>query len=452
MGELIHTKRNNQMAAPKLHPKLESFYKLMTKKMGQESVDSIVVKPSFKLKHISTGSTILNMLIGGSRLPNGSFICPGWPKGRIIEVYGQEGSGKSTIAMMGMGEAIRSGGTGLYVDLEHAVVDTYAMKLGCDFRPPEMGGSGAAIRVSPSTAEETQVIVNAAAIAGVDFIVIDSVAAMVPRAQAKVDPLDESDKAGLAVLPRFMSNWMPMLQSIIAKTGTIVIFLNQTRDKIGREAMMAFTEEAKKSTTGGNALKFYSSIRMMLKPKQKTKAKKWNPLIKDYQEVPIATDVQVLNVKNKIDALQGHNSIVTIRYGVGIDELRSMLNVSTAYDIVKMTKNAKRQEVYSFTSPTTGKVIEQISIEKFRSALSKDKVMLDEMISLCQSKLVSEFRAIDDSEIDALEENAVTTVNHDADDDMMPFETQEFDAEAEDTDNQSDESGSLSVDDLINED
>lgn len=396
-----------QPAAAKYHPKLAKWQAFMEKRTN---LADVIVQPSFEVDCINTGSTVLNILIGGSRLPNGKFVCPGYPKGKIIEIYGRESSGKSTLAMTAMGQAIQSGpdGTGLYVDLEHAVVDAYAMKLGCDFRPPSMGGGGRAIRVAPHTFEEAQALVDGAALAGVTMIVIDSVAGFVSRREAQRDVTNEKEKQGVAEIPRLMSAWMPKLQAIIAKTGTVVVFLNQTRDKIGA---MGYTEEALKSTTGGNALKFWASLRWMLKPKMAAKAKIWNPLLKEFEEVPIATDIEVKNIKNKIDARQGHSGLITIRYGVGIDEMRTMMNVAVAYDIVKKTKNAKKQEVFTYKSPTSGEVIEAIGIEKFRTALHfpKNKGAFDEMMGACSERIMQGFRAIDDEALAQLAEDAVTT-------------------------------------------
>lgn len=401
-----------QTAIVKLHPKLSKWKTVMEKRIDLESV---VVQPSFKVDTINTGSTVLNILIGGSRLPDGTFVCPGYPKGRIIEIYGRESSGKSTIALTAMGQATADiNGTGIYVDLEHAVVDAYAMKLGVDFRPPELGGNGRAVRVAPHTFEETQALVDGAALQGVDLIVIDSVAGLVSRKEIMRDTTDEKQKVGIAEIPRLMSQWMPKLQAIIAKTGTTVIFLNQTRDKIGA---MGFTEEALKSTTGGNALKFWASLRWILKPKQVAKAKIWNPLIKEHEEVPIATDIEVKNIKNKMDARQGHSGLITVRYGVGIDEMRTMMNIATAYDIVKKSKNARKQEVFVYKSPGTGQTIEAVGVEKFRVAMQANQACMAEMTQLCTDRIIQGFRAIDDTQLAKLAEDAVTTQLEDPDSD-----------------------------------
>src|SRR5580704_12994113 len=105
-----------------LHPKIAKWNKVMEKRVN---LKEMVVQASFKVPYINTGSTVLNILIGGTRLDDGTFVCPGYPKGKIIEIFGRESSGKSTIAMMAMGQACQQNngtGCGLYVDLEHAVI------------------------------------------------------------------------------------------------------------------------------------------------------------------------------------------------------------------------------------------------------------------------------------------------------------------------------------------
>jgi recombination protein RecA len=316
-----------------------------------------------------------------------------------------------------MGQAcIPEDGTGLYIDLEHAVVDSYALKLGCDFRTPELGGNGRCIRAAPHTAEEVEAMVDTAAIHGISLIVIDSVAGLVSRREYSRDVVDEKDKLGVAEIPRFMANWMPKLQDIISHTGTTVIFLNQTRDKIGAKG---YAEETLKSTTGGNALKFWASGRWLLQPKTVSKAKIWNPLLKENEEVPIATDIMVKNVKNKIDARQGHSGLITIRYGVGIDELRTMMNIACAYKIVSHTKNPQKQDVFEYKSPELGTIIKAVGIEKFRRALQENEnaKAYKELLDACVEKIMHGFRTLDDEQLSQLAGDAVRTEKNSDDDD-----------------------------------
>jgi recombination protein RecA len=391
----------------KLHPKIAKFHKSIE---TRTKIKDVFLEPSKRLDYINSGSTVLNMLMGGSKLPDGTFVCPGYPKGRIIEIYGRESSGKSTLALSALAHAIDNGGRGngcgLYVDLECAVVDKYAKKIGVDFT------SGFAERAMPHSFEETEALVTNAALNGIDLVVVDSVAGLVSGREVARDTSDAKQKQGVAEVPRLMSNWMPKLQGIIARTGTTVIFLNQTRDKIGA---MGYTEEALKSTTGGNALKFWASIRMLLKPKVSTKAKRFNPLTKSQEEVQIATDIEIKMIKNKVDAKQGHTGLITVRYGVGVDELRTMLNVAEAYKIAKVGKNAKKQEVWSYKSVALGRSVESVGVERFRLDLSRDSELMAEMLGQCQQKLIQGYDMISDEELAALAEGAIQKKDDDDD-------------------------------------
>jgi recombination protein RecA len=385
-----------------LHPKLATFQKAIDSRTKISK--DVLVKPTFQLACVNTGSTVINMLAGGSRLPDGSFVCPGWPKGRIVEIFGRESSGKSTIALTAMAQAISNNGAddgcGLYVDLECAVIDNYAMKIGVDFRPPEMGGPGNAQRVQPYTFEQTEKLVMTAALNGVDIVVIDSVAGLTSEREVKRDVTSKDEKQGIAEVPRLMSNWLPQLQSVIARTGTLVIFLNQTRDKIGAKG---FAEEQLKSTTGGNALKFWAAMRMLLTPKMSTKAKIFNPITRENEDVVIAKEIKCKMVKNKIDAKQDHAGLITIRYGVGIDELRTMLNVAEAYGVIK-----KKSSWVSFTAPECGREIKGAGMERFRASLSKDREALHELIKICTDHIVQGYRILDEETLTSLAEDAIT--------------------------------------------
>ncbi|MFA5202870.1 MAG: hypothetical protein WC708_00440 [Lentisphaeria bacterium] len=435
--------------AAKLHPKLAKFKASVEKRTN---IRDVFVEPNLRLNYINTGSTVLNMLVGGSRLNDGSFVCPGWPRGRIVEIYGRESSGKSTIAMSAMAQALFNGGKqdgcGLYVDLECAVVDKYAQRIGVDFRSVEQGGSGQAIRAQPHTFEETEALVMNAALNGVDIVVVDSVAGLVSEREIKRNVSDDKQKQTLAEIPRLMSNWMPKLQSVISRTGTLVIFLNQTRDKIGA---MGYTEEALKSTTGGNALKFWASIRILLKPKQSTKAKRFDPVTKEMVELQIATDIEAKMIKNKVDAKQGHSGLLTIRYGIGVDELRTMLNVAEAYKIVKVEKPKKKEDdddysssskkkkkpepsgkgIYVFTG-SSGERVEGNGIERFRLAIGQNPELLSEMLEQCKTKLVEGYDMVSDEELAALAEGAVSK-RHDDDEDYVATDAPEevFDEQEE---------------------
>lgn len=390
----------------KVDPRVSKFFASIEKRT---QIRDVFVKPNDSIECVNSGSSVINLLIGGTRLKNGKFVCPGWPKGKIVEIFGRESSGKSTVAMHAVAHVVASGGVGLYVDLECAVTDYYSKALGVDFNRDDRR----AIRAMPHSFEEAETLVNTACLQGFDIIVIDSVAALVSNREAKRDTSDEDQKQGIAEIPRLMSAWMPKLQRIIATTNTCVIFLNQTRDKIGAKG---FTEEALKSTTGGNALKFYASVRALLKPKMSTKAKRYNPLTKENEDVQISTDVEIKMVKNKVDAKQGHTGLFAIRYGVGIDEVQTMLNVAEAYGVLKKAKNKQRQDVYTFRSDVTGRTIEVANLEKFRLALSKDPETLEDLMSQAREQILLGTRVLTDEQLASLSDGAVQKRMDDDDD------------------------------------
>ncbi len=232
----------------------KSFGKGSIMKMGDESIEPIEVIP--------TGSIGLNVALGVG----------GYPRGRIIEIYGPESSGKTTLAIHAIAEAQKMGGIAAFIDAEHAFDRFYAAKLGVDvdnllISQPDNGEQALDIA--------DQLIHSSA----IDIIVIDSVAALTPKAEIEGDMGE--NKVGLQA--RLMSQALRKLTSAVSKTRTTCIFINQLREKIG--VMFGNPE----TTTGGNALKFYASVRLDIRPGQ---------AIKNGEEIlGKQTKVKVVNVK-----------------------------------------------------------------------------------------------------------------------------------------------------------
>ena len=233
----------------------KSFGKGSIMKMGDDHVQEVEVIP--------TGSIALNAALGVG----------GYPKGRIIEIYGPESSGKTTLAIHAIAEAQKAGGIAAFIDAEHAFDRFYAAKLGVDIdnlwiSQPDNG---------EQALEIAEQLIRSSAI---DIIVIDSVAALTPKAEIEGDMGD--NRVGLQA--RLMSQALRKLTSAISKTNTTCIFINQLREKIG--VMFGNPE----TTTGGNALKFYASVRLDIRGSQQ---------IKDGEEV-IGKQTKVKVVKNKV--------------------------------------------------------------------------------------------------------------------------------------------------------
>jgi recombination protein RecA len=266
----------------------KQFGKGSIMKLGETHVANVEV--------ISTGSLSLDIALGG-----------GLPKGRVVEIYGPESSGKTTLALHAIAEVQRNGGTAAFIDAEHALDPTYAKRIGVDISnlllsQPDNGEQALEIT-------ETLVRSNA-----VDIIVVDSVAALVPRAEIEGDMGDSLP--GLQA--RLMSQALRKLTAVISRSKATVIFINQIRMKIG---IMFGNPE---TTTGGNALKFYASVRMDIRRLAQ---------IKQGEQV-IGNHTKVKVVKNKI-APPFREAEFDIMYDEGISHSGDVIDLATNYNIVE---------------------------------------------------------------------------------------------------------------------
>ena len=267
----------------------KDFGKGSIMRMGEESVENIEVIP--------TGSIGLNAALGVG----------GYPKGRIIEIFGPESSGKTTLAIHAIAEAQKAGGIAAFIDAEHAFDRFYAEKLGVDI---------ANLYISqPDNGEQAleiadQLIRSAA----IDIIVIDSVAALTPKKEIEGDMGDSA----VGLHARLMSQALRKLTSTIAKTKTTCIFINQLREKIG--VMFGNPE----TTTGGNALKFYASVRLDIRKVTS---------IKDGDNI-IGNQVRVKVVKNKV-APPFRKTEFEITFGEGVSRIGEIVDLGVENNIIK---------------------------------------------------------------------------------------------------------------------
>ena len=280
---------------------LQDALKAIERAYGKGSVMRMGEQPKVDVDVIPTGSLLLDATLGVG----------GYPRGRIVEIYGPESSGKSTLALHAVAECQKKGGRCAYIDAEHAIDPDYADRLGVDI--DEL------ILSQPDSGEQALEIVQMLAESGaIDLIVVDSVAALVP--QAELDGLMSENQVGLQA--RLMSKAMRKLAGILARTNCLVIFINQIRMKVG---VMYGNPE---TTTGGNALKFYASIRMDLRRSE---------AIKNGSEM-IGNSVKVKVVKNKV-APPFRSCVIDIMYGKGVSKEGEIIDLGVQYEIIQRTGN-----------------------------------------------------------------------------------------------------------------
>ena len=309
---------------------LELSIQQIVKDHGTEAIMRLGERPKSNIKTVSTGSLSLDECLGG-----------GIPEGRIIEIYGPESSGKTTLTLHVIAESQKEGGLAAFIDAEHALDPLYAKKLGVD--------TDNLLLSQPDNGEQALDIVEKLVQSGaVNIIVIDSVAALVPKAELDGDMGDSH----MGLQARLMSQALRKLTGSIKKSKTTVIFINQLRQKIG--VMFGSPE----TTTGGQALKFYTSVRLDIRRIGQ---------LKDGDSV-VGNRTRVKVVKNKI-APPFKMTEFDIMYGLGISKEGDLLDLALKADIVKKTG-----AWYSFDDNKIGQGRENVKInlkedEKLYSAI-----------------------------------------------------------------------------------
>ncbi len=276
---------------------LEEAFKQIEKQFGKGSIMKLGDVSFEDMEVIQTGSLALDAAIGVG----------GYPRGRVIEIYGPESSGKTTFALHAIAQAQKTGGYAAFIDAEHALDPRYAKKLGVDIDNLVLS--------QPDTGEQALEIVEYLVRSNaVDIVVVDSVAALVPKVEIDGDMGDSH----IGLQARLMSQAMRKLSGIISKTNTVVIFINQIREKVG--VMFGSPE----TTSGGRALKFYATVRLDIRRVEQIKQ----------GDTAIGTITRVKVVKNKV-APPFRSCDIELIFGEGISREGELIDLGVQHDIVK---------------------------------------------------------------------------------------------------------------------
>ena len=324
---------NNREAA------LMQALKSIEKQYGKGSVMKLGEKTDTRIEVISSGSLALDSALGVG----------GYPRGRVIEIYGPESSGKTTFALHAIAEVQKSGGTATFIDAEHALDPAYAAKLGVD--------TDELLVSQPDTGEQALEIAEALVRSGaIDILVVDSVAALVPRAEIE----GEMGDSHVGLQARLMSQALRKLSGAINTTKTIAIFINQIREKVG---IMFGNPEV---TPGGRALKFYSTIRLE---------------VRRGEAIKLGTDIvgnvaKIKVVKNKV-APPFKTVEVDVMYGEGVSKQGEILDLAVDYNIIE-----KSGSWYSYRGEKMGQ-----GRENAKLFLKENPFIMEEIADLIRAEL-----------------------------------------------------------------
>lgn len=370
-------------------------------RLGQAKLDTTIQvdldQKSLKssMPHIPTGALAIDYLIGGRLNQFGVAPCPGLPEGRIFNLYGHEGSGKTTLALTTVAQVCVSGGTCCYIDFENAIVPEYASALGVPIED-----TSKFVLIAPETLEDGLKVMYLMLAEGVDLIVIDSVGAAVPKCEFEKTGKDVDKHAKVGEIARLWSQHLPKIKQLASKNKTTIIGISQIRDKIGG---MGYGVEATTTVQGGKAWRFYSALRMRLKKVLTVKGKVYNAITGKYEEQAIGSKTRAKLEKCKVSSSQGQEIDFHLRQGEGIDNESTMIDIAVANGIIKKTGS------WITWVRASGDDIKVQGIEKLRMRVKAESALFDELWGICipilsgtmgEGTVQQEEDSIDDTEVD----------------------------------------------------
>ena len=321
---------------------LDETLKIIQKTYGQGSIMKLGEKQNVDVDVIPSGSIALDYILGVG----------GYPKGRVIEIYGPESSGKTTFALHAIAEIQKKDGKAAFIDAEHAIDPLYAQNLGVNI--DEL------ILSQPDSGEQALEITEMLAKSGaIDLIVVDSVAALVPQAELN----GEMGDAQVGLQARLMSKALRKLTAVLNKSNCTIIFINQLREKVG--VLFGNPE----TTTGGRALKFYSSVRLDVRR---------GDTIKSGEEI-LGNEVKIKVVKNKV-APPFKAAVVEITYGKGINKQAELLELAVKFDVIhksgawfeyngeKIGQGKEKAKDFLLNNPTEAELIKEAIVKAIKES------------------------------------------------------------------------------------
>lgn len=341
------------------------------------------------LPSISSGSVILDRAIGGRKNMFGVIPCAGYPHGGVINIYGMESSGKTTLALSAAAELNRQGKTVLYIDWENEICPDYAAKIGVAIDDPTLFKLA-----QPETLEQGMRMIWAASHHGVDLIVIDSVGTAIPEEWMKEQALKEKGNMGrVGLVAAKWSKFLPQNKYKQKRSGSVIIGISQLRSKIGGMGM-----GPTHTVQGGNIWKYQSSIRIMLRKIKTLKEKKFDPITGMEVEEPVGLMVKAKLDKCKISTSQGKECIFQIRQGEGIDNIGSFINLAINNKLIK-----KGGAWLTYTR-TNGEEIKCQGMSKLREKFIQDETLYKEIHDIVMNLLYGEEPTEEDTSLDSLDD------------------------------------------------